>query len=464
MAQICGKCNRVNPPEAAFCYFDGSALPGVPQNGHCAIAAARPFPNPFVFPRGRTCRTFDELAVACHDHWPIARELLKQGYFEKFLNGLGRADLAQAAGDAAHYLDPDRGLDQLLSRLPTAVLDKPKLRVSPREIHLGQMRMGENRAFDLRLENQGMRLLYGSVSCEEGNWLTLGDAQGGTEKHFQFGSDAVIAVHVQGKRLRAGVKPLEGRLLIDSNGGVETVVIRADVPPKPFPNGVLAGARSPRQLAQKARLAPRDAAEFFESGAVARWYKENGWTYPVSGPAFRGAAAVQQFFEVLGLASPPKVVLSEKHISLRGSVGASVEHVLQVKNTEQRPRLVFAHAVSNQPWLEIGRARLNGDMATITLAVHSIPDRIGELLTARVVVLANGNQRFVVPISLHIDSDQSSNDSALLTANAHADSTSARKVVVRSGKQTIWTRLRSFIHFAWPIAVTAGKLGSILST
>ncbi|HEY1858855.1 MAG TPA: hypothetical protein VGG61_00780, partial [Gemmataceae bacterium] len=383
MAQTCGKCKRVNPPDAAYCYFDGSALGNAPQNGNHASSAARPFPSPFVFPRGRTCRTFDELAVACHDYWLAARELLQQGFFESFLKSLGRADLAQAAGDAAHFLDPDRGLDQLLSRLPTAVLGNPKLHVSPREVHLGQLRMGENRAFDLRLENQGMRLLYGSVSCEEGNWLTLGDAKGATEKHFQFGSDAVIAVHVQGKRLRAGVKPLEGRLLVDSNGGVDTVVIRADVPPKPFPTGVLAGARSPRQLAEKARQAPKDAAAFFESGAVARWYKDNGWTYPVSGPAFRGAAAVQQFFEVLGLASPPKVELSERHITLRGNVGESVEHMLQVKNTEQRPRLIFAHAVSNQPWLEIGRAKLNGDMASIPLSVPSIPDCLGQQLTAR---------------------------------------------------------------------------------
>src|SRR5947209_20389916 len=93
MVQTCDKCKRSNPPEAAFCYFDGSALPGAAHLGRARYATHRRFPSPFVFPRGRACGTFDELAVACQEDWPAARELLQQGYFETFLNGLGRADL-----------------------------------------------------------------------------------------------------------------------------------------------------------------------------------------------------------------------------------------------------------------------------------------------------------------------------------------------------------------------------------
>jgi hypothetical protein len=460
MVQNCGKCNRVNPREAAYCYFDGSALPGARHSGGNAAHTANLFPTPFVFPRGRSCRTFDELAVACHEHWPAARALLRQGYFESFLHGLGRKDLAQAASDAAHYLDADRGLDQLLARLPTRVLDKPKLRVSPRELHLGQIKFGENRTFDLRLENQGMRLLYGSVSCEECNWLTLGDAKGAMEKHFQFGAEAVIAVHVLGHRLRASIQPLEGRLIVDSNGGTEQITIWAEVPPKPFRTGVLAGARSPRQLAEKARQTPKEAADYFESGAVARWYKDNGWTYPVSGPAFRGPAAVQQFFEVLGLATPPKVELSENSITLRGAVGEALEYVLQVRNTESRPRLVFAHAVSNQPWLEIGQARLNGSMASIPLVVRAVPDHPGTHLTARVVVLANGNQRFVVPVSLHIGVNRPRSNRAVPVPGSSAPRFIASTSGSPNGHPSVWTRMRRILRNAWPLAVSLPALAA----
>src|SRR5207302_1975808 len=111
-------------------------------------------------------------------------------------------------------------------------------------------------------------------------WLTVGEAPGAPRKLFQFDNELLIPVHVRGKQLRAGNKPLEGRLTIESNGGIETITVRADVPVKPYPDGVLAGAHSPRQVAEKAKVAPRDAAVLFEKGAVAKWSESNGWTYP----------------------------------------------------------------------------------------------------------------------------------------------------------------------------------------
>jgi hypothetical protein len=403
MAQTCGKCKRVNPPEAAYCYFDGTALAGTAGDGASTRAAGRPFPSPFVFPSGRSCRTFDELAFGCHEEWLPALKLLRQGYFESFLGGLGRADLALAARDAARFPDPDRGLDQLLSRLPAAVLEAPKLRVSPQEVNLAILHVGMERSFDLHLENRGMRLLFGSISCEDCNWLRLGGVKGASQKHFQFGSDTTIPVHVQANRLRASNKSLEGRLIIDSNGGTAVVTVRAEVPVKPFPEGVLKDARSPRQLAEKAKHAPKEAAELFERGAVARWYSDNGWTYPIAGLAPKGPAAVQQFFEVLGLTIPPKVELREKAVALRGNIGDSLRCELEVVNEEKKAKPVFAHALSNQPWLEVGRASLHGRIAKIPLVVPSVPNREGAILSARVVVIANGNQRFIVPVTLEID-------------------------------------------------------------
>ena len=115
---------------------------------------------------------------------------------------------------------------------------------------------------------------------------------------------------VRGQHLRAGAKPLEAQLTIESNGGTAVVVVTAKVPVKPFP-GRCAGRRDDAaQIAEKAKATPKEAAVLFENGAVGRWYKANGWTYPVQGPAASGLAAVQQFFEALGLTPPPKVQLS----------------------------------------------------------------------------------------------------------------------------------------------------------
>src|SRR3954447_20499470 len=144
MVQTCTKCSRANPAEAAYCYFDGFVLAGHGVGGdrHRAgplAVGAQPFPTPFVFPAGRPCRSFDELALACHEDWKTARELLQQGYLESFLGGLGRVDLALAAREAVRGAAgiPDRGLDQLLGKLPTGVLAEPVLQVEPLEVNLG---------------------------------------------------------------------------------------------------------------------------------------------------------------------------------------------------------------------------------------------------------------------------------------------------------------------------------------
>ncbi|HKI37048.1 MAG TPA: hypothetical protein VKA46_34665 [Gemmataceae bacterium] len=396
----CSRCRRVNPADAAFCYFDGHLL-----NGHGSVAPVaagrQAFPHPFVFPSGRQCRTYDELALGCQEEWGEARALLRQGHLERFFRALGRADLARAARDAARAADEDQGLDGLLDQLPTQALQAPYLHLGAPELHLGTLAVGADRRFELRLENRGMRLLRGTVTCDDSPWLVVGEGAGAQQKLFQFTGSGLIPVRVVGQRLRAGNKPLEGRLVIDSNGGSVAVVVRAEVPIRPFPDGVLKGAVTPRQIAEKSKAAPKDAAPFFENGAVAKWYKDNGWTYPVQGPAASGIGAVQQFFEALGLTPPPKVEVSTRAVNLMGAVGERVEYVLQVTTAEKRP--VYAHGVSDQPWLKVGRADLQGRTATLPLAVSEVPDRPGERLQAQVTVFANGNQRFPVTVSLTVE-------------------------------------------------------------
>jgi hypothetical protein len=389
----------VNPADAAYCYYDGVILAGHSANGGAITQGSAPFPSQFVFPSGQVCQNFDQLALACQQNWKAAVDLLKQGFLANFLGGLGRADLALAAQEAARFPDQDRGLDQLLAKLPTHVLENPKLKAEPTDVNLGRVPMGADRQIDLHLSNLGMRLLYGSV-VSDCKWLTFGEAPGNPQKLFQFGADTAIPVHIRGQHLRAGTKPLEGKLVIESNGGNVTLTIRAEVPVKPFADGVLAGAVSPRQVAEKALAQPKVAAPLFEKGAVAEWFTQNGWTYPVQGPSASGLGAVQQFFEALGLAKAPKVELGTVSISLNGQVGQALQATIEVKSQEKRP--VYAYATCDQAWVDVSRAKLNGRIATIAVRIPNVPNRPGETLRANLHVTGNGNQRFVVPLSLSI--------------------------------------------------------------
>jgi hypothetical protein len=376
------------------------------SNGGPVHTGTQPFHHHFTFPSGRLCRNFDQLALACQEKWAEAVELLRQGYLENFLAGVGRADLALAAREAASFPDRDRGLDQLLTKLPSDVITPPKLLVEPTDVNLGQLEVGDDRELELHLTNQGMRLLYGSVTCVDCIWLAVGEGAGSPHKLFQFGGGLVIPVHVRGKHLRAENKTLEGRLLVETNAGTVTVIVRAEVPVKPFPEGIFAGARTPRQIADKAKthlkVNLKETAAPFENGAVARWYQDNGWMYPVQGPVAEGAAAVQQFFDALGLSRPPRVEINAGAVTLHGNVGVQLRHVLEIKSQERRP--IYAYGTSDQPWLEVGRGRLDGRTATLglPLVVPSVPDYEGETLTARVTVIANGNQRFTVPVTLEV--------------------------------------------------------------
>ncbi len=395
--QVCRQCSRVNPPEAAYCYHDGALLAG-----HRAAAnpGARPFVSPFVFPSGLSCRNFDQLATACQQNWQHALDLLQQGFLASFFGGLGRVDLAQAAQEALRLPDADRGLDHVLSKLPTQVLEPPTLKVEPSDVNLGMLPMGTQRALQIQISNVGMRLLYGSV-VSDSKWLAFGEGLGSAQKIFQCGAEITIGVRVHGQHLRAGAKQIEGRLIVESNGGTAVVRVRAEVPPIPFAEGVLAGAISPRQIAEKAKARPNDAAPLFESAAVADWFTRNGWTYPVQGPSASGLGAIQQFFEALGLVRAPKLEISAPAISLRGEVGQQLQASIEVSSPERRP--VYAHAMCDQPWLDIGRVKLSGRYATIPILVPHVPDRPGETLRGNVHVTGNGQQRFVVPLSLTVE-------------------------------------------------------------
>jgi hypothetical protein len=404
-AQTCSRCSKVNPSDAVYCYFDGAILGGGngAQGGPVNIGA-QAFPTPFVFPTGQKCLNFDQLALTCQNNWKAALDVLSQGYLESFLGGMGRVDLAGAAKEAARFPDRDRGLDQFLAKLPSDVVKPPILGVEPTEINLGTVKAGEDRTIDLRLDNKGMRLIYGSVASDS-VWLAVGDKGNANQKLFQFGDTLTIPVKIRGKHVQARNKVQQGKLTVDTNAGKVEVTVKMDVPVKAYPGGLFGGAKSPRQVAetvnanQKNKDKMKEAATAFESGDVAKWYKENNWTYPIQGPTASGMGAVQQYFEALGMMAPPKVKISERSLTLRGNVGGTLTHQLELTTDEKRP--IYGHGVSDQGWLEVKRAQLTGRTATIPISVK-IPDRPGETVKANITIKSNGNQRFIVPVSLAI--------------------------------------------------------------
>lgn len=359
---------------------------------------ARPFNSPFVFPSGRVCRSFDELALACNEDWQAACNLLSDGYLESFLGGLGRIDLALTAKEASRFPDPERGLDQLLAKLPTSALPEPKLKADPLEVNLGALDDPKPRAITIDLANQGMRLLHGTATSDS-LWLSLGDGPGANEKHFHFTDEGSITVTVRPDLVRAG-KPAEGRIHLNTNGGSAVITFRAEKPVKPFPTGVLAGATTPREVATRAKRFIKDVAPNFENGDVERWYADNGWVYPVKVPAASGIAAIQQFFEALGLTKPPRVEINRREFSLASDPGAQHSLSLEVSTQDKRP--VFAHVTSNVPWLEVGRPVFNGPSVTVPLAIPAVPNAPGQVLRGELTVISNGGARWTVPVTLEV--------------------------------------------------------------
>jgi hypothetical protein len=401
----CPTCSRVNPANASYCYYDGRGLHEAALNGPLGLGT-RPFPLPFSFSDGHGCSNYNQLVLACDRRWNEARTYLVNGTWKSFFGAIGRADLAILAALSANQGDPDIGLCHLLERLPAdaEALRPPKLALTSNVEDLGTLEPGKDYKLDVVIENQGMLVLRGSI-VTECDWLAFGDHQGSTStKLFQTRDTYGLSVRVVGSKLRAGKKPLEGQIVIDTNGGLQTVTVRATVPVRPFPRGqagndVLAGSASPREIAVRAKKHPRAAAVLFEQGAVKAWYESNGWTYPIRGTQAKGKCALQQFFEALGLTTPPHLEISTERIVCQGEVGKRLMKKVIVRTSESK--FVHAEAHSNQDWVKVLSAIPQGNSTTLPLRIE-IPPRPGETLDATVTFLGNGQQRFVVPVTLTV--------------------------------------------------------------
>lgn len=397
---VCPRCQRSNPAEAVFCHFDGAELR--PAVGHADPLRSLRLASPFVFPSGRSCGTYEELARACQDDWETACGLLREGIFRQYLASIGRMDLARAAEEAALETDRDLALDSLLGRLPGVTRQGPRLDLKPRRWVLGTLRSGDTCDLLLTVLNQGRGLLHGTVRVDPGTpWLRVGEGPGNGECRLKTADQQAVVVELDTRGLPAP-HTYSTKLTVITNGGAAEVPVRLDLAVQPFALGPFKGAASPREMAERMRQQPKPAVPLLESGEVARWFQANGWQYPVQGPAARGVAAVQQFFEGMGLSKPPGVQLSQTTLAVRSRGRETQRCEVQLQTTAKK--WVYAHVASDAAWLRVVTPDVSGpQQATISLELDGAALPAGSVQEATVRVAANAGQELTLHVSVLVE-------------------------------------------------------------
>lgn len=381
----CPRCRRANPQVAVYCYFDGADL-----RGRVDGQALHRLAQEFVFPSGRRCRTFDELAQGCRDEWSAARDLLRQGVFRQFFGSSGRADLARAAQEAMTQADGDIGLTTFLGALPVLQTQAPKLDINPRRFLLGNLLAGEQRTLQLIISNQGQGILQGTLTVVEGSdWLKMEGANA-NQLAITTPREQKIVLKVDTRGQPAG-QTYGAKLTVITNGGVVEVLARMDLVAQPFSKSPFQGVKTPREMAERMRAQPKAAGPILESGDVSRWFAANGWNFPIRGPQARGVAGVQQFFETMGLSKPPIVRLSQSELRLTCKYPEPLR--MQVLLQTQSRKWVYGHITSEAPWLKVLTPQVSGpQQASLGFEIDPTAMTGGSSHESTVQVVANSGQ------------------------------------------------------------------------
>jgi hypothetical protein len=413
---VCPRCRRANPEVAVFCYFDGAELRSV----HGQARAPTPpgcLPHEFVFPSGRRCSTFDELIQACQDDWPAARELLREGIFRQFLASAGRMDLSLLSQEAMAEADLDVALSTFLTGLPALKPRAPSLELNPHRLILGTLPPDQSRDFCLTVINQGQGILHGTVTLDTGpleegragsvsdpRWVQLLDDGDPGRVVIKTSKEQNVLLRVDTRGMVAG-QGYAAKLTVITNGGVVEVPVRLQVAAQPFPRPPFQGAGTPREMAEAMRLHPKAAVALLESGDVERWFQANGWIYPVRGQAAQGVAAVQQFFENMGLSKPPVLQLSESDVRMNPLPPEVVRW--QVTLFTDSKKWVYGQVECDVPWLKVLTPSVSGpQQAAIVFEVDSSLLEHQRVYVGQVTVFANAGQTLTVHVRVDVQKDQ----------------------------------------------------------
>ncbi len=391
-----------------YCYFDGVELR--PHADGAGRAAQSRLAREFVFPSGRRCATFDDLAQGCQDEWSSARDLLRQGVFTQFFTATGRADIVKAIQDALKQGDPDIALIRFVNSLPVSRPQAPRLDLSPRRFLLGNLQAGEKRQLQILVSNQGQGMLQGTLKVTEGGqWLRI--AEGATSSKDSDGQcllriarDQKITLHIDTRGLEAA-QTYGGKLTVITNGGVVEVPVRMDLVARPFPRPPFQGAKTPRDMAERMRTQPKAAVPLLENGEMARWFAANGWKFPVRDTPARGVAGIQQFFEAMGLSKPPQVQVTQPEVRFTCTFPDTLR--FQVTLHTSARKWVYANIESDSPWLKVLTPQVSGpQQATIGFEVDSralaAAQTSGRSPQGQVKIVANAGQSLAVRVVVEL--------------------------------------------------------------
>lgn len=403
--QVCPRCQRVNPGAAVFCYFDGIVLQ---QTGFAAtpIAQKGKLAHPFIFPSRRQCLTMDDLVEGLHNEWDDSCRLLHQGKLLAYFNAIGRVDLAQAAREASAHPDPHIGLHQLLQALPNRKSPGPRLDLKPRRMNFGNVKAGEILELPLHVYNLGQGFLQGKINVTEGEgWVHVrstsgGEEQGNGQVPLRTAKEQRLTIQLDTRKLRAPASH-HARLVVITNGGITEVPIRLDLGSMPFPHAPFQGVGTPRELAEKMRAKPKKGVPLLESGEIRNWFQANGWDYPVDGVPARGIAAVQQFFEGMGLSKPPGIQLSEHEVHLVCEPPELIRR--QIIMSTNSKKWVYGSVTTDVHWIRVLTPEVSGPQQTeIQFEIDSSlmdPDQIYE---GYLHLLANKGQQMAIRVVVDV--------------------------------------------------------------
>jgi hypothetical protein len=357
-------------------------------------------PHEFVFSSGRRCRTFDELVEGCQYEWEDARTMLHSGVFSQYLASIGRMDLTRTAREAQANPDPDIGLHTFVSALPVTGAQGPRLELNPRRLIVGPIATGATHLVQLTVANSGKGLLQGKLTVNEGSeWLRLGDGDGTSTLPLKTAREH----HVKLRIVTRGLAPriYSARLTVITNGGVVEIPVRLEVTAHPFSCPPFQGAASPRELAERMKNQPKHGVPLLESGEVARWFALNGWTYPVQGAPARGVAAVQQFFEGMGLARPPVLQLAAESVRLTCAASAVVPGQVALKTSNRK--WVYATVASDLPWLRVVTPAVSGPQeALVSFQVDARDLEAGRVHEGFLRVTANAGKQLTLRVVVDV--------------------------------------------------------------
>lgn len=332
----CPRCERANPPEAAFCHNDGVPLDTL------HLPNGDRFRREWRFPSGRACRTLDEFVEGCLVEWIEARNALVRRDFVHFFDEINRGDLSRLVPPAEP--DAELALQAFLEKLPSHVKASPALDVVPRRLHVPDVARSDERRVKLTIVNRGSGILIGEVIVTEGaGWL-----QPSTNR-VRARPEQAIELIINAKSLPA-TGSYFARVQVRTNGGTVEVPVQVDLSIRgaPFQGFYVSDAQD---LAKLMVSKPKMAAKWFADGLVERLFEKERWDYPLAGkPMAPSLGAVQQYFEALGLSHVPKVSLDVVGFEVTCEYPEVITRAITLSTTSKK--WVYAFVVSGSLWLK----------------------------------------------------------------------------------------------------------------